>query len=248
MARKEELPTREAGQQSLFDFVPDAVLVSDKEGRIVRVNSRAEAMFGYSREELLGQLVDLLVPEHLRGSHIGHRAHYYFQPRMRPMGISSDLSARHKDGSEIPVDINLSAFTQDKKIFVISVVRDISERRRLESTLRESQRTLSTLISNLRGMAHRCKYDRDWTLEFASDGCLDLIGYAAADFVQEKKVFFGELIHPEDLDKVWDDVQSTVREKQPFRRTFRITTATGNEKWVWARGLIRPQPWRMLPA
>jgi len=237
MTRKAELPTSEAGQQSLFDFVPDAVLVSDKDGRIVRVNSRAKAMFGYSREELLGQLVDLLVPERLRGSHIGHRAHYYSQPHTRPMGISRDLSACHKDGSEIPVDISLSAFTQDEKLFVISVVRDTSECRRLESKLRESQRMLSTLMSNLPGMAYRCKYDRDWTLEFASDGCLDLTGYAAADFVQNKKASFGELIHPEDRDKVWDDVQSAVREKQPFQLTFRITTATGNEKWVLEQGI-----------
>jgi len=237
MARKEELPTNEAGRQSLFDFVPDAVLVSDKEGRIVRVNSQAEAMFGYSREELLGQSIDLLVPERLRESHVGHRAHYYSEPRMRPMGIWSNLSARHKDGSEIPVDISLSAFTQDEDLFVISVVRDISERKRLESTLQESQRTLSTLMSNLRGMVYRCKYDRDRTLEFASDGCSDLTGYAAADFVQNKKVSFGDLIHPEDRGKVWDDIQSAVREKRPFQRTFRITTATGNEKWVWEQGL-----------
>ncbi len=237
MARKEDLPNSEAGEQSLFDFVPDTVLVSDKEGRIVRVNSRAEAMFGYSREELLGQSIDLLVPERLRGSHVGHRAHYYSEPRTRPMGMWGNLTARHKNGSEIPVDINLSAYTQDEKLFVISVVRDISKHKRLESALRESQRTLFTLMSNLRGMAYRCKYDRDRPLEFASDGCLDLTGYAAADFIRNQKVSFGELIHPEDRDKVWDDVQSAVREKRPFQRTFRITTATGNEKWVWEQGI-----------
>ena len=66
MARKEELPANEAGQQRLFELLPDAILVSDTEGRIVRVNSQAEAMFGYSREELLGQPIDLLVPEPLR--------------------------------------------------------------------------------------------------------------------------------------------------------------------------------------
>jgi signal transduction histidine kinase len=92
-------------------------------------------------------------------------------------------------------------------------------------------------MSNLRGMAYRCKYDRDRTLEFASHGCLDLTGYAAADFIRNKKVSFGELIHPEDRDKVWDDVQSAVREKRPFLLTFRITTATGNEKWVWEQGI-----------
>ncbi len=236
MARKEELPTSEAGLQNLFDLIPDAILVSDSKGQIVRINSQAEAMFGYSREELLGQSIDLLVPERLRGSHVGHRTHYYSEPRMRPMGSSSNLSARHKDGSEIPVDINLSAVTEDENLFVISVVRDISHRKRLESALWESQRMLSTLMSNLPGMAYRGKNDRDWTLEFASDGCLDVTGYAAADLVQNKKVSFGELIHSEDRDKVWDDVQSAVREKRPFQLTFRITTATGTEKWVWQQG------------
>jgi PAS domain S-box-containing protein len=91
-------------------------------------------------------------------------------------------------------------------------------------------------MSNLPGMAYRCKHDKDFTLEFASDGCSELTGYKPADFAEKRIISFAELIHHDDRDKVWDDVQSAVREKRSFQLTYRITTATGNEKWVWEQG------------
>ena len=226
--RKQKLPRSEAVQRSLFEYLPDAMLVSDRKGRIVRVNSQAEALFGYAREELIGQSIDLLVPHRHRKSHAGRRAGYYAAPQIRPMGIGKDLYARRKDGNNVPVDISLSHSTQDGELLVIAIIRDLTHHKRLEAAFRESQRALSTLMSNLPGMAYRCKNDRDRTLEFAGDGCVDLTGYAAADFVQNRKVSFGDLIHPDDRDKVWDDVQSALREKMPFHLTYRIATSLGS--------------------
>ncbi len=222
--------------ESLFEYLPDAMLVSDTQGRIVRMNAQAEALFGYSRKELLGRSIDSLVPAGRVESHARHRAGYHAAPQIRPMGLGKDLHARRKDGSKVPVDISLSHVTQGGELLVIAVVRDLREHKRLETALRESQRTLSTLMSNLPGMAYRCKPDPDWTLEFTSDGCFDLTGYTAADFIQNRVISFGELIHRDDREKGWEDVESAIREKRPFQLTYRIVTATGDEKWVWEQG------------
>jgi diguanylate cyclase (GGDEF)-like protein/PAS domain S-box-containing protein len=99
----------------------------------------------------------------------------------------------------------------------------------------ESQRSLKTLLGNLPGMAYRCRNDRDWTSEFISDGCLELTGYPSTAFLSHQ-VSFGNLIHPEDRDRLWEDTQSALTDGRPFQQVYRINTASGGEKWVWEQG------------
>jgi PAS domain S-box-containing protein len=114
--------------------------------------------------------------------------------------------------------------------------QEIAERRRVEAALQESQRSLSTLLSNLPGIAYRCRHDRDWTMEFVSEGCFELTGYATADLIGNQKIAYGQLIHPEDRAGVWDEVQLALADERSFQLTYRLTTATGEEKWVWEQG------------
>jgi PAS domain S-box-containing protein len=116
------------------------------------------------------------------------------------------------------------------------------DRKRVEEALRERERTFATLMSNLPGMAYRCRHDRDWTLLFASEGTLRLTGYPPDEFT-EKRIHFAQLIHPDDLGAVWNDVQAAIDSRLPFQLTFRIRTAAGEEKWVWeqGRGVFSPQ-------
>ena len=114
--------------------------------------------------------------------------------------------------------------------------QEIAERRRVEAALQESQRSLSTLLSNLPGIAYRCRNDRNWTMEFVSKGCFDLTGYAPADLIDNRKIAYGQLIHADDRAGVWHDVQLALAENMPFQVTYRITTATGQELWVWEQG------------
>ncbi|MHC4091380.1 MAG: ATP-binding protein, partial [Planctomycetota bacterium] len=95
---------------------------------------------------------------------------------------------------------------------------------------------LATLMSNLPGMAYRCLNDRDWTMEFVSEGCFELTGHHPADVVDNNKVSYAQLIHPDDQKAVWNDVQTAVEKSEPFRLVYRITTAAGHEKWVWEQG------------
>jgi PAS domain S-box-containing protein len=116
-----------------------------------------------------------------------------------------------------------------------SLERRVTERDEAEEALRESQRTLSTLMSNLPGMAYRCRNDPERTMEFVSEGCLDLTGHPSSAF-NEKQVFFGQLIHQDDRASAWRDIQAALRDTKPFQITYRIITATGDEKWAWEKG------------
>jgi two-component system, cell cycle sensor histidine kinase and response regulator CckA len=106
-----------------------------------------------------------------------------------------------------------------------------------ERTLREDERRLATLLSNLPGMVYRCKNDRNWTMEFVSDGCKALTGYSATALVGIGARTYSSLIHPEDRDRIWNEVQEALRQGIPFRLTYRIHAANGREKWVWEQGV-----------
>jgi len=107
---------------------------------------------------------------------------------------------------------------------------------RADSARRESERTLVTLLSNLPGMAYRCRNDRDWTMEFVSDGCTELTGHAPADLLGNARVAYNDLIHPDDREQVWRGVQAGVEAGQPFELTYRLVRAGGEERHVWERG------------
>ena len=107
-------------------------MIVDDHGLIRVANKRAEEIFGYSQAELIGQPVEILVPEHLKQLHVEHRRRYMASPKVRPMAVGPDLSALGKDGNELPVEISLSPVSTDDRLMIISVVRDISHRRRLQ--------------------------------------------------------------------------------------------------------------------
>ncbi|MBN1488399.1 MAG: PAS domain S-box protein [Phycisphaerae bacterium] len=109
-------------------------------------------------------------------------------------------------------------------------------RLRTGAALRESQRTLSTLMSNLPGMAYRCRNDEQWTMEFVSEGCRDLTGYDPDDLVDNRRVTYAQLIHPDDRQMVWEGVQAGVAKRASFRLTYRIITASSEERWVSEQG------------
>ena len=147
--RTAELQEREALLRGLVEHAPDSIMVVDAQGRIVQANARTEATFGYRRDDLLGEPIEILVPERFRERHLGHRMGYDHDPRPRTMDTGLELYGRRKDGSEFPVDIMLSPMQLATGRMVIAIVRDITRRKQAEEQLRQSQQQLRALTTRL---------------------------------------------------------------------------------------------------
>ena len=128
-----DLASVEKGFAALLESAPDAIVIVDQNGRIVLANSQTEHLFGYTREELLGQPVEMLLPERFREAHRAHRAAYTNAPRTRPMGIGLELFGRRRDGSEFPTEISLSPVETPQGMLVTSIIRDVTDRKVAEA-------------------------------------------------------------------------------------------------------------------
>jgi PAS domain S-box-containing protein len=121
--------------RALLEFAPDAMVIVNTDGAITLVNTQAERLFGYSRHELLGQCIDILVPKRFRPIHLVHRRQYVAAPGLRLMGSGRDLYGRHKNGREIPIEVSLSPLQTVDGLLILSAIRDLTERQRIQEAL-----------------------------------------------------------------------------------------------------------------
>ncbi|HWO57674.1 MAG TPA: PAS domain S-box protein [bacterium] len=227
-----------AQNEAILMTATDGILTADAEGRIVSANPAAEEMFGYPSGGLSGLALEELMPAAQRAEH--HAALTEMLDGRRDgaavVGTTRTFEGQHRDGSTFPVEVTVSVFHAGGRQLFSAVMRDVSERREAEQRLRESQRTLSTLLSNLPGMAYRCLPDENWTMLFVSQGCLALTGYEPHDLMQNRTTTYARLIYPDDRQRVAETVMQCVRDDTSYQLEYRIVRANGDIRWVWEQG------------
>jgi PAS domain S-box-containing protein len=194
---------QEAEFRNVLESAPDAIVIIDGQGRIVRLNRQAEAIFGYTREELLGEPVEILVPERFRERHREHRAAYSPQSRPRPMGMGLELYGRRKDGGEFPVDITLSPMESTDGFLTISVIRDITSRRRTEEQLLKLSRAVEqsadlVIIADTQGR-----------IEYVNPKFTQVTGYTPDEVIgQDPRILKSGKTSPEEYRRLWETITS----------------------------------------
>lgn len=184
-------PEEVAVCRAAIESSPTATVMIDAAGRIVMVNRETESLFGYSRQELLRQQVESLVPERFRGDHPRHREKFLESPSERRMGAGRDLFGRRKDGSEFPIELGLKPVHVNGRTYVLSAIVDISERKRLEQGIKESHEALEQSNLELKQFAYIASHDLQTPLrtiagfaQLLNEDCADKLGEDAAGYIE----------------------------------------------------------------
>jgi PAS domain S-box-containing protein len=178
----------------LFESAPDAIIMVDRQGKIVRGNDRLTALFGYTRDELAGLSLEQLLPERFRAQHGGYLAGYFAQPHVRQMGAGVELFGQRKDGSEFPLDVMLSPLETATGRQVLAVIRDLTPRRSAEAALRNSEERFRRAFEDAGiGMA-LVGLDGRWLR--VNRALCEIIGYPEAELLRKS---FQDITHPDDL-------------------------------------------------
>lgn len=230
-----QLHTSEEFFRMVFEQAPIGIAIGQDGKLISNINPRFEMITGRTKEELAElNLSDITNPED-RASAIENFA------KIKYGEIDSITTIKRfpkPDGSDVWVNSTIAPLHlgNDQEGMYLCFIQDITEHVQIEEALRESERAKSVLLSHLPGMAYRCNYDRDWTMQFVSRGCLTLTGYKPESLLYNREISFNELISPEYRELLWNEWKRVVELKIPFRCEYEITTCSGERKWVLERG------------
>lgn len=235
--KHQTVPPSESYLRAVLDNVLDGIISIDEDGIVQTFNPAAERIFGYAAAEVIGQNVKVLMPEPYRTGHDGYVQNYLRTGRAKIMGIGREVEGVRKNGEIFPLYIAVSEMRLGEGRIFVGIVQDRTETRKAAHELQETERKLTTLMANLPGMAYRCLNDPDWTFKFASEGCRELTGYDPDDFIDNKRLSFNAIIHPDDRGAVWEEVQTALEKRRSFLVHYRIQSRSGEEKWIREQGV-----------
>ena len=216
----------------IVETAQEGIWLIDTETRTTFVNRRMADILGYDRNDMLGRPATDFMDEEGR-IEMGRN------PRRQDQGpLHFEFPFLHRDGHRVWTSMATNTIRDDSgaNLGSLAMVTDISDRKQAETRLRESQRALETLISNVPGIVYRCANDPNWTMEFISDGAYELTGYRPKELLGPGAVSLTDLTESSDRDPLWEEVQEALQKREPFQLTFRLVTRDGTPKWVWERG------------
>jgi PAS domain S-box-containing protein/putative nucleotidyltransferase with HDIG domain len=228
---QEALKVSQRLAEELYEFAPDGLVTVNTEGRITRINSRAQELFGYGNEELLNQPIEMLIPKHLHTKHEREREKFFTAPRKRGIVTGLKLSALRKDGNEFPVEIELSPLQIDGETFVTAAIRDISERLQTEKALRESEEKYRTLVEKMNEGV--IVVDNNDVIQFVNNRFTQIVGYSREELLGS--VAYNLFVHEEDQHIVQE--KNNIRlEQKSDEYELRMKTKSGETIWVRING------------
>jgi PAS domain S-box-containing protein len=209
----------------ILDAIPHGILILNQSGQILYYNPVARDLIGISDDQV-------------------YEPHYVYDFFKSTEPVTEDrkfsIGSGHKnefilkttEGKKIPVLKTSSPVKTGNHELLIETFFDLTDRKKKLAALSESRRQFSTLVDNLPGLVYRCRNDRNWTMEYISDGCFELTGYTADDLVNNKHIAFNDLIVKEDQERIWQEVQEKVIEGKPYTLEYRIRTSDGKIKHI----------------
>ena len=218
----------------VVEAAPSGMVMTDRDGKIVLVNSRTEKLFGYERKELLGQSIEILVPESSRENHARFRTEYFVQPPARAMETGRDLYGRRKDGTQFPMEVGLNPIETEEGTWLLSSMIDITERKQAEATLRESEERFRRMADSAPVLIWVA--DPDKLCTFFNKTWLEFTGRAME---QEVGNGWTEGIHPDDVDRCMLTYFEAFDARRRFRMEYRLRRGDGEYRWILDDGVPR---------
>lgn len=212
--------------RAIVEAAPDAILLVDGQGRIAYLNEQGESLFGFRRDDLIGQRIEVLVPEQYRSMHQIHREVYEERPESRPMGIGLDLAGRRRDGTTFPVEISLSTFHDGELRYSVAVIRDVTRQHRVEETLRRSEERHRLLNERASNIVFRFQLQPAAAFEYVSAAVHGQLGYAPEDFYIDP-VLITRITHEPDRELLREILSAS----PPAESALRLQTRHGEVRW-----------------
>ncbi len=227
----------QAHAQRIVSNIPSGVLVLSADLRVLFANRASLDLVGVPSERVIGMPLEAFFPEQRWWNRVAQVLGAGEPRSQMEIELINTRGVRSVQLTLVTIadTVREADHASPDRARLMLVLDDLTDRKQAEAALRESQRSLSTLIDNLPGAVYRCANDRDWTVEYMSPGIAGITGFHPDDFVR-RRVTYGSLIHPDDQEQVWSGVQEGVETKKPYVLRYRLRTAKGDERWVWEQG------------
>ncbi|TYK66033.1 PAS domain S-box protein [Colwellia echini] len=232
----DEKSKSESRMEAILSTAIDGIITIDHAGIILSFNNAAEHIFGYTRKELLGRNVKLLMADEISEHHDGYLAKAHDVRFDKVIGVNREVYAKHKDGTLFPIRLGVGEVIQpnDKSLYV-GFITDLTEQKALQKNLIAKEQQYRSLITNMPGVAFRCEYSKQWPMIYISPSIKELTGYADSEFLT-KQVAFGDLIIEAHQDRAMAVITQALVHRNQYSLEYQITNKSGDVIWILDQG------------